>query len=70
VISAPPLCQHAGTDQGQGPGSGEDRGDEPNLQHATAGVLAQAPIRQERSLSGGTGQGRLVQTTEAINQGV
>ena len=44
--------QHSGEDQGQGPGGGEDRADEPGLQHATAGVSAEAAIHLLHGLNG------------------
>lgn len=36
--------QHSGANQGKSPGGSEDRIDEPDVQHATAGIFAQAAI--------------------------
>ena len=44
--------QHPGTNQGQGPSGSEDRADEPDLQHATLGILTQAAIRLLHGLKG------------------
>jgi transposase, IS5 family len=48
---AHPPGQYPGTYQGQDSGSDEDRVDESDLQHATAGVLAQAAMRLLYGLS-------------------
>lgn len=39
-------------DKGQGAGGGEDRADESDVQHETAGISAQATIRLLRDLNG------------------